>query len=266
MNSGLAEGGLVFDPTIASEPDSVGAGGSIATAGDYYSSRTDLVAGRADVADVIVIDGALVGELVAEVSNATDSEVRLGLDEWIVDDTLSMPTITNTLTARGIDVDDLVFIPGVGTDLTAAVATTQALPACVAAGAGVGKTLTASVNGVLTIDGVAPALNDTVLVKNQADPIDNGFYTLTVVGTVSVKFELTRSTSMDATGAETTPGKTVTVTAGTVNAGTDWVLCGDRLKFGVNFRRTGFGRYRLKFSYTSGQGQIKSRRLTKSIG
>jgi hypothetical protein len=59
--------------------------------------------------------------------------------------------------------------------------------------AGVGATLTAGSNGVLTIDGYSPVLNDRVLVKNQASALQNGVYQLTTVGTVSVPYILTRA-------------------------------------------------------------------------
>ena len=63
--------------------------------------------------------------------------------------------------------------------------------------AGVGATLTASANGVLTVDGGTPALNDRVLVKNEATAAYWGLYVLTTLGTASVPFVLTRDTTMD---------------------------------------------------------------------
>lgn len=84
-----------------------------------------------------------------------------------------------------------------------ALATAAALPACTPAGTGVGHTLTADANGVLTIDGVDVELGDRVLVKNQVAGDDNGIYTCTTAGTSGAAFVLTRATDFDAAGEMT---------------------------------------------------------------
>jgi hypothetical protein len=110
-----------------------------------------------------------------------------------------------------------------GSSLTAAtVATVAALPACTAAGTGVGKTLTANAVGALTIDGVAPTVNQRILVKNQVKAADNGVYTLSTVGDGSTAFILTRATDFD-TALEMRKGLLIVSTAGTANAGKTWV-------------------------------------------
>jgi hypothetical protein len=89
--------------------------------------------------------------------------------------------------------------------------------------AGVGATLTATGNGTLTVDGVLTALNDYILVKNQASGLQNGLYQVTTAGTAGVPYVLTRVTAMDQTGEFS--GVTVTVNGtGTVNASSLW-LC-----------------------------------------
>ncbi len=80
---------------------------------------------------------------------------------------------------------------------TTAVATITALPAgtfVAAAANSVGGTYTVTATGVLTIDGYATALNDRILVKNQASPVQNGIYTVTTAGAVGVQAVLTRAT------------------------------------------------------------------------
>lgn len=108
---------------------------------------------------------------------------------------------------------------------TAQVATNAALPANVYANgaSGVGATLTASANGVLTVDGYAPVLNDLVLVKNEVAGANNGLYQLTVLGTVSVKYVLTRHVDMDAS-AEFGGSLIPVENNGTATANTLW-LC-----------------------------------------
>ena len=70
---------------------------------------------------------------------------------------------------------------------------------------GVGATLTATVNGVLT-DGSAigkidisytPIAGDVILVKNQSGGVSNGLYVITTVGSVSTPYVLTRFTDFD---------------------------------------------------------------------
>lgn len=107
-------------------------------------------------------------------------------------------------------------------------ATVAPLPTVVAAGSKVGKTLTASASGVLVIDGYTPVLNDRLLIKNQVNTVDNGIYTLSTVGTVSVPFVLTRATDSDGSPTyEVAAGDTVYVEDGSINAGAQWSLVGN---------------------------------------
>jgi len=80
-------------------------------------------------------------------------------------------------------------------------ATAAALPDCTAAGAGVGKTLTANAVGILTVDGVATGLNDRLVVNSQANGVDNGLYKVTTEGTGGAAFVLTRTTDFDTVGS-----------------------------------------------------------------
>lgn len=274
-------GVLVFDPSVdavaGATPlppgriDDESGGGLIAAPGTYYSRATETAGGGwSDIADQFHMEGTLVGTLTPEFSNSSDEEMLTGEDQWndytsdaLPDPDVSVPSVSYT-TPRTIDVDSLDFSAiGSGSDLTARLATVAALPACTAAGSGVGKTLTANAVGILTVDSVAAALNDLILVKNQVNPIDNGFYKVTTAGAVGVAFVLTRSTSMDATGAETTPGKTVAVTAGAVNTGLSFVLTGEQ-EIGVALSRYPYGRVRYKFVVSAGAGTIKDRRVIKA--
>lgn len=88
---------------------------------------------------------------------------------------------------------------------------------------GVGATLTAGSNGALSVDGIAVAVNDFVLVKNQATPAQNGTYIVTATGDASNPYVLTRATYFD-TAAEMIAGSYQLISAGTANTGTAWVL------------------------------------------
>jgi len=108
------------------------------------------------------------------------------------------------------------------------VATDAALPAVTAAGASVGKTLTADAVGILTVDGVATLLGDRVLVKDQVAQIDNGIYEVTTEGTAGVAFILTRATDYDGDPAsEITEGTFTFISEGTANQKSGWVLLDD---------------------------------------
>lgn len=104
-------------------------------------------------------------------------------------------------------------------------ATVAALPACTAAGTGVGHTLTGNANGALSIDGTLCVASDRVLIKNQVAADDNGIYVVTTVGTAGTAFVLTRATDFDAASAgEVAQGEGALVSAGATLSGTSWIL------------------------------------------
>ncbi len=89
---------------------------------------------------------------------------------------------------------------------------------------GVGATLTNSGAQIpLVIDGVALALGDRVLVKDQTTTLQNGIYTVTNIGGTAVNWVLTRAADFDSP-SQMTRGDVVNVISGTVNAVTSWML------------------------------------------
>lgn len=108
-------------------------------------------------------------------------------------------------------------------DFIVRAATSTVLPACTAAGAGVGKTLTANALGALIVDTVTLSLGDRVLVKDQAATADNGIYVMTRVATEVVTWVLTRATDFDAT-AEILLGDIACATEGLLNGGDFFTL------------------------------------------
>lgn len=89
---------------------------------------------------------------------------------------------------------------------------------------GVGATLTGTATGILTVDSHTVALNDRVLVKNEATQSNNGIYLCTTAGAAGVAYVLTRAVDMDQP-TEITSAFTF-VTAGTTNASTGWIVTG----------------------------------------
>jgi len=132
-------------------------------------------------------------------------------------------------------------------------ATTAALTATYSNGtAGVGATLTNSGTlAAFALDGVTLAVNERVLVKDQATTLQNGIYTVTTAGTGAVAWVLTRTTDFDnSTAGEVTGGAFSFVEEGTVNADSGWVCSTDGT---VTIGTTG-----ITFVQFSGAGSISA--------
>jgi hypothetical protein len=106
-------------------------------------------------------------------------------------------------------------------------ATAAALPANTYSNgaSGVGATLTAVLAGVLTVDGIAVALGDRVLVQNEAAPANNGIYTVTTLGTVGVAYILTRAVGMNI--AASVPGAFAFTEQGTANTAAGFTVASE---------------------------------------
>lgn len=90
---------------------------------------------------------------------------------------------------------------------------------------GIGGTLTnAGAFAIFSIDGVAPAVGQRVLIKNQSSQLENGVYTVTVVGdAVSVNWVLTRALDYDEP-SDMHAGDKFAVVSGTTQAATEWMM------------------------------------------
>lgn len=84
--------------------------------------------------------------------------------------------------------------------------------------AGVGATLTATVNGAAALDGITLALNDRVLFPAQSSSFQNGIYTVTTLGSAGTPAIYTRATDYDQP-SEIDPGDTIGVLQGNTYAG-----------------------------------------------
>jgi len=92
------------------------------------------------------------------------------------------------------------------------------LPACTPSGSSVGKLLTANANGALSVDGIAVAVSDRILVAGQANQIDNGIYVVNATGSGAAPWVLMRATDYDQ-DSEINTGDIVIATAGVRNTG-----------------------------------------------
>ena len=139
-------------------------------------------------------------------------------------------------TANGLDVKDSVKL-----------ASAAALAACTYHNGN--GTLTGDANGALSVDGVAVAVNDRILIKDQADAKQNGIYKVTATGGASAVFVLTRTPDAD-TAAELTGGTFFFAEAGSANADNGYVA--------THNGTPTFGSTDLTFSQFSGAGQISA--------
>jgi hypothetical protein len=169
---------------------------------------------------------------------------------------IATPTASTSAATKG-------YVDAVATGLTpkasVQAATIAALPANTYSNgtAGVGATLTATGNGVLTIDSYTPVLGDRLLVKNEVAGANDGIYTVTTLGTVSVPYVLTRATDANtcqpASNPKVVSGIHMFVEQGTTNAGQGWVLTSiDPLTLGTT--ALVFSQFSALTAFTAGNG------------
>jgi hypothetical protein len=148
-------------------------------------------------------------------------------------------------------------------------ATTAALPANTYNNgtSGVGATLTANANGILSVDSTVTVVSNRVLVKNEATQANNGVYTVTQVGTAGTPYILTRATDMDTVGTgvnQIDEGDFFLVTSGTANINTAWVQQ-TAPPITVGTTALVFQQFSAPITYTAGTGLNESPAYTFNI-
>ena len=146
---------------------------------------------------------------------------------------------------------------GIHTHTSARLATAAALPTSTYSNGtgGINATITGTANGALSVDSVAVAVDDRILVKNQANAFENGMYVVTATGGASAVFVLTRATDMNQDVEF--PGSFEFVEEGTVNADNGYVVT---TNLPITIGTTG-----ITWTQFSGAGQITAGTgLTKS--
>ena len=179
------------------------------------------------------------GDIVLDPNGSGDIDVNTSKIVNVTDPTANQDAATKAYVdsvANGLDVKDSVKV-----------ATAAAL-AAVTYNNGAG-TLTADANGALTVDGVTMAVNDRILVKDQASAVQNGIYKVTATGGASAVFVLTRTPDAD-TAAELTGGTFFFAEEGTANADNGYVA--------THNGTPTFGSTNITFAQFSGAGQISA--------
>ena len=148
-------------------------------------------------------------------------------------------------------------------------ATTTALPANIYNNgtSGVGATLTAVVNGALSVDGVAVAATQRILVKNEVAQANNGVYTVTQAGSGILPYILTRASDFDTAGTgvdQIDAGDFFLITAGSTLANTSWVQQ-TPLPITVGTTALVFLQFGAPLTYSAGTGLSESPAYTFNI-
>ena len=155
----------------------------------------------------------------------------------------------------GLDVKDSVIVTTTG-NLTATYSNGTS---------GVGATLTNSgTQAAITIDSRVLVVGERVLVKDQTTALQNGFYKVTTVGTVSTNWVLTRTVDADE-DSEITPGAFTFVEEGTVGANNGYV-CTNVGAITVGTTAITFVQFSGAGSVIAGDGLTKSGNTLNAVG
>lgn len=212
-----------------------GLGASSVSMGTTGLTPNTPTTGAVVVAGTLVVANGGTGATSASTARANLSAAQSGANTDITSIALTTGTIS-TAPSGTTDIVNKAYADSIGTGINfhpaCAYATTAALsPANTYnnGSSGVGATLTATSNAVLTIDGYTFVVGDVgkrILIKNEAAGANNGVYTLTQAGTASLPYILTRATDYDTSGTgtnEVDQGDFLLILSGTTNGNTSWV-------------------------------------------
>ncbi len=167
------------------------------------------------------------GSTKISLSGTADVYASISIEDFALLATVASPTFTGAVTLAQDPVNPLEavtkqYADALATGLDPKASVRAATTAALAANTRTGNVLTASANGAFPAqDGVTLALNERIIVKNEATTANNGIYYLSVVGTGGTPWQLTRAADMDAWTE--VPGSYAWVEEGTVNGDTAWV-------------------------------------------
>lgn len=198
---------------------------TVSYAGNLTVSAAATVSGTNTGDQTITLTGDVTGSGTGSFATTIKSSVALAGSPTTTTQA-STDNSTKISTTAYVTTAIAAAVAGVNPAVAVSAATTTALinsPTYNNGVSGVGATLTAGSNGVLSLDGYTPILNDRILAKNQASAFQNGVYTVTQLGTAILPYILTRAldynqpSDINSTGA-------VPVVSGTANATTSWLL------------------------------------------
>jgi len=261
-----AQNYLTGNQTVTITGDASGSGttaitltlASVGTAGTYTKVTTD---SKGRVTSGTTLSASDIPTLTASKISDFDTQVRTNRLDQLAAPTanVSLNNFRLTNLADPINPQDAAnksyvdaTAQGLHVHASVLAATTAPLPAYTYNNgtSGVGATITATNDGVFTIDGVSPSAGSRVLIKNETSTNApyNGVYDVTDAGSINTKFVLTRATDMNQ-GSEF-PGAFEFVTSGTVNDNNGYV-CTSNSPITV-------GTTNITFEQFSGAGQVEA--------
>lgn len=186
-----------------------------------------------NVSGIVAVANGGTGASVAGTARTNLGAAASGANTDITSIALTTGTISAT-PSGGTDIVNKAYADSIASGINfhqaVRLATAAALPAYTYNNgtSGVGATITANANGALSLDGVAVAATNRVLVKNESGAAEayNGIYTVTQTGDGSTPYILTRATDFDSSGSgvdQIDAGDFFLVTAGSTQANTSWV-------------------------------------------
>ena len=246
MDMGMASSGYNFSGFSAFKPNSgyvVSTGSDLRIIAGKYGATT----GSPGAQDIVMVAGTLLdteermrikgatGNVILAGINPTDTGEKLqvvGTSKFTGASTFGSTVTLNANPTLGLQAATKQYVDSaVATGFTVHPAVRLATAAALAANtynngaSGVGATLTANANGALSIDGVAVAASDRVLIKNEATASRNGSYSVTATGSAGTPYVLTRTTDFDqAAASEIANNAYFFVSAGSTNAGSAFIL------------------------------------------
>ena len=191
--------------------------------------------GAVTVAGTLVVANGGTGSATASGARTNLSAAQSGTNTDITSIALTTGTIS-TAPSNSTDIVNKLYADSIATGINFHAACNYATTAALIpantynnGSSGVGATLTAISNAVLTIDGYTFLVGDVgkrILVKDEAAGANNGVYTLTQAGTASLPYILTRATDYDTSGTgtnEVDQGDFLLILSGTTNGNTSWI-------------------------------------------
>jgi hypothetical protein len=200
-------------------------------AADIPTLNQNTTGTASNVTGIVAVANGGTGASVAGTARTNLGAAASGANTDITSIALTTGTIS-TSPVSGTDIVNKLYADSIASGInfhqSVRLATAAALPANTYNNgtSGVGATLTANANGALSVDGVAVAVGNRILVKNEAAGANNGVYVVTDTGSGSTPYILTRATDFDSAGTgvdQIDAGDFFLVTAGSTQANTSWV-------------------------------------------
>ena len=202
-------------------------------AADVPTLNQNTTGTASNVTGIVAVLNGGTGASVAGTARTNLSAAGSGANTDITSIALTSGTIINAPTA-GTDLVNKTYADSISAGINfhqsvnLASATTLAAYTYNNGSSGVGATITANANGALSVDGVAVATSNRILIKNEVsgNAPYNGVYTVTQTGSGAAPFILTRSTDYNTAGTgvnQINQGDFFLVTGGSTQANTSWV-------------------------------------------